>query len=167
MAEREDVSQVSVPHQRLFETAVGVVGRGPGSKVFHVDEIADLASAQDGRRKKILLNATNTGSPLLVDIVAYAPGGTSPLHFHREIDHFFFVLDGRGRIVVNEQDHPLRAGTVVWIAAGDVHKVFADAGSALTFLEYFSRGEHETVFLEQACEWRPDRAGPEGGSGRS
>lgn len=146
----------TVPHQRLFDATAGVVGRGSGSKVFHVDDITDLASEHDRRRKKILLNTTNTDAPLLVDLLAYAPGGTSPLHFHREVEHFFFVLGGRGRIVINEQEHPLRTGSVVWIAAGDVHKVYADADSPLTFLEYFSRGNHETVFLEQACEWRPE-----------
>ncbi len=146
----------TVPHHRLFNATVGVVGRGTGSKVFNLDEITELSSEHDGRRKKILLNTVNTGSPLLVDIVSYAPGGTSPLHFHREIDHFFFVLEGRGRIVINDQEHRLRSGSVVWIAADDVHKVYADADSTLAFLEYFSRGEHETVFLEEACEWRPD-----------
>ena len=152
----------TVPHQRLFDATVGVLGRGSGSKVFHVGDIPGLASEHDRRRKKILLNTTNTGAPLLVDLLSYAPGGTSPLHFHRDVDHFFFVLDGRGRILINEQEHPLQAGSVVWIAPGDVHKVFADADSPLSFLEYFSRGNHETVFLEQACEWRP-----EGGAGRS
>ncbi len=148
----------SIPHAQLFTATTGVVGRGAGSKVFHVDDIVELASTHDGRRKKILLNATNTGAGLLVDIVAYAPGGTSPLHSHRAIDHFFFVLSGRGRIEINGQAHPLRSGSVVWIAADDPHKVFADADSGLTFLEYFSRGEHETVFLEQGCEWRHGRA---------
>jgi len=147
---------MSIPHHRLHDSDVGVIGRGVGSKVFHVDEITELVSRHDGRRKKILLNTTNTGSPLLVDIVSYAPGGTSPLHFHREIDHFFFVLGGRGRIVIEGRHHPLRAGCVVWIAAGDGHKVYADPDSPLTFLEYFSRGEHETVFVEPACEWRPE-----------
>lgn len=156
MDETKAEAAVTVPHHRLFDATVGVVGRGTGSKVFHIDEITQLASEHDRRRKKILLNAINTGSPLLVDIVSYAPGGTSPLHFHREIDHFFFVLDGRGRIVIDQQEYPLREGCVVWIAAGDVHKVYSDDDSPLTFLEYFSRGEHETVFLEQACEWRPD-----------
>src|SRR3989304_5203744 len=51
------------------------------------------------------------------------------------------------------------AGRGVWIASGDAHKVYADADGALTFRESFSRGEHETVFLEQACEWRPNPAG--------
>ncbi len=159
MKETKTEAPVTVPHHRLFETTVGVMGQGTGSKLFNVDEIPELGSVHDGRQKKILLNATNTGSPLLVDLVSYAPGATSPLHFHRDIDHFFFVLDGRGRIVINGRENPLRAGSVVWIASGDTHKVYADADGALTFLEYFSRGEHETVFLEQACEWRPNPAG--------
>lgn len=156
MKEPETETTTAVPHHRLFEATVGVIGRGPGSKVFNLGEIPELASEHDRRRKKILLNSTNTGSALLVDVVSYAPGGTSPLHFHREIDHFFFVLEGRGRIVINDQEHRLRAGSVVWIAAGDVHKVYADPDSPLVFLEYFSRGQHETVFLEEACAWRPD-----------
>jgi quercetin dioxygenase-like cupin family protein len=155
MAETAKDTPQTVPHHGLHKTTVGVVGTGAGSKVFHLDEIAELSSEHDGRRKKLLLNNVNTGAALLVDVVSYAPGGTSPLHFHRAIDHFFFVLEGRGRIVINEKEHRLRAGSVVWIASEDVHKVYADPDSPLTFLEYFSRGEHETVFLEQACEWRP------------
>ncbi len=157
MEETKTETPETVPHHRLFEATVGVIGTGPGSKAFHIDEISELGSVHDGRRKKILLNAINTAAPLLVDIVSYEPGATSPLHFHRDIDHFFFVLGGRGRIVIEGQEYPLRPGSVVWIAPGDVHKVHAAADSTLTFLEYFSRGEHETVFLEQACEWRPDR----------
>jgi len=111
MKEPETKAAAAVPHHGLFEATVGVVGRGTGSKVFNLDEIPELASEHDRRRKKILLNSTNTGSELLVDVVSYAPGGTSPLHFHREIDHFFFVLEGSGRIVINEQEHRLRAGS--------------------------------------------------------
>jgi len=33
----------TVPHQRLFDATVGVVGQGSGSKVFHVTDIPDLA----------------------------------------------------------------------------------------------------------------------------
>src|SRR3989337_2201754 len=113
MEETKTEAPVTVPHHRLFETTVGVVGQGTGSQLFNVDEIPELGS----------------------------------------------VHDGRGRIVINGRENPLRAGSVVWIASGDAHKVYADADGALTFLEYFSRGEHETVFLEQACEWRPNPAG--------
>lgn len=144
-----------IPHHRLFEAEGIVAEGGSGSKVFHLDDVPELTSVHDGRRKKVLLNRPSTGKELLVDVLTYGPGVTSPLHYHRGTDHFFFVLDGRGRILIQDREYPLRAGTVVWIAEGDVHKVYADPDSTLTFLEYFSRGDHETVFLEQACEWQP------------
>ncbi|MDR7523234.1 MAG: cupin domain-containing protein [Armatimonadota bacterium] len=145
----------TIPHHGLIDADVGIDAAPGGSKVFHLDDVPVLGSERDGRRKRVLLNAPVTGKDLLVDVLDYAPGGTSPLHYHRGTDHFFFVLEGRGRIVINDREYPLGPNTVVWIAEGDVHKVFADPDVPLRFLEYFSCGRHETVFLEQACEWRP------------
>ncbi len=144
-----------IPHHKLFETEVGAAIEARGSKAFHLDDVPELVSVHDGRRKKVLFNSASTAADLRVDVVSVVPGGSSPLHYHRGTDHFFFILDGRGRIVIEDRSYPLRAGTVVWIADGDPHQVFADPESPLTFLEYFSRGQHETVFLGQGCEWRP------------
>ncbi len=145
--------QVTVPHAGLADTTVGVASTAPGSKVFHLDDVPPLDSRHDGRTKRLLLNTAVTGKALLVDVVTVAPGSGSPRHYHRGTDHFFFVLDGRGRVELNGTLSPLDRGSVVWIADGDVHKVFADAESPLTFLEYFSNGRHETVFTEPSCEW--------------
>ncbi|MBM3469728.1 MAG: cupin domain-containing protein [Armatimonadetes bacterium] len=147
----------TVPHHRLFESTIGPSVAGKESKVFHLDDVPDLASDHDRRRKKVLFNSALTGTEMLVDVLFYAPGGTSPLHYHSGTEHYFVVLDGRGHITINGQDQPLRAGSVVWLAEGDPHKVFAAEDSPLVFLEYFSKGKHETVFVEQACEWRPER----------
>jgi quercetin dioxygenase-like cupin family protein len=148
-------TEQTIPHAGLHDTEASVVGEGAESKVFHFDDVPELASLHDGRRKRVLLNATNTGAELLVDVVTVAPGSSSPLHYHKGTEHFFFALDGRGRIVIRDQAHPLRRGSVVWIADGDLHQVFADPDSPLTFLEYFSRGRHETVFMGPSCEWKP------------
>ncbi len=144
-----------IPHRELFEAAIGAGSMGAGSKVFHLDDVPELASAHDGRTKKILFNRTNTAAGLLVDVVTVVPGGSSPQHYHRGTEHFFVILAGRGRIEISGHNHPLQAGTIAWIADGDVHQVFADPEIPLTFLEYFSHGQHETVFLGQGCEWRP------------
>ncbi|MDR7542829.1 MAG: cupin domain-containing protein [Armatimonadota bacterium] len=144
----------TIPHHGLADAA-GITVGGAGSRVFHPDDLPELSSERDGRMKKVLLNTASTGTEMLVDVLDYAPGGTSPLHYHRGTEHFFFVLGGRGRIVINDREYPLRPHTVVWIAEGDVHKVYADPDSRLQFLEYFSKGRHETVFIEQACEWKP------------
>jgi len=123
--------------------------------VFHLDDVAELASMHDGRTKKVLFNQANTGSRFLVDVVTVAPGSSSPLHYHQGTEHFFVILEGRGRIEISGHSHPVQAGSIAWIAEGDAHQVFADPQIPLTFLEYFSRGRHETIFLGQACEWRP------------
>lgn len=146
-------SSETVAHAELGG-AEQVVGRGPQSKVFHLDQVPVLESLHDGRRKQILLNRTNTGADLLVDVVTVAPGSSSPVHFHRGTEHFFYVLAGRGWIRIGEEEFPLRAGSVVWVAEGDVHQLLADPDSELVFLEYFSRARHETVFLGPACSWR-------------
>jgi quercetin dioxygenase-like cupin family protein len=149
----------SIPHHRLIDADLGIAAGPGGSKVFNLDDVPELKSEHDGRKKKVILNAPITGAELLVDVLDYGPGVTSPLHYHRGTEHFFYVLEGRGRIVIKDEEHRLRPGTVVWIADGDVHKVYADADSPMRFLEYFSRGHHETVFLEEACAWRPERGG--------
>lgn len=142
-----------IAHGALAE-AEQVVGRGPGSKIFHLEEVPELVSVHDGRRKRVLFNSTNTGSDLLVDVVTVAAGSSSPIHLHRGTEHFFYVLAGRGRIRIGDREFPVRAGSAAWVAEGDVHQVLADPDSSLTFLEYFSRGRHETVFLGAACTWR-------------
>lgn len=147
----------TVPHHRLFEARVAPAVEESASRVFHLEDVPELASDHDRRRKRVLFNSAMTGTPMLVDVLVYAPGGMSPLHYHRGTEHFLFVLDGR--VQIKGQDHPLRAGSVVWLAEGDPHKVFAAEDSPLVFLEYFSQGKHETVFVEQACEWRPEPRG--------
>jgi quercetin dioxygenase-like cupin family protein len=146
-----------IAHEGLAE-AERVLGRGPGSKVFHLEDVPELVSVHDGRRKRVLLNSTNTGGELLVDVVTVAPGSSSPVHFQRGTEHFFYVLAGRGRIRIGDREFPLRAGSVAWVAEGDIHQLLADPDCELAFLEYFSRGRHETVFLGPACTWRPEEA---------
>ncbi|HVT27858.1 MAG TPA: cupin domain-containing protein [Lacipirellulaceae bacterium] len=50
-----------------------------------------------------------------------APGGHTPKHFH-DYEHEIYVLAGRGTIVDGDQERPLAAGDVVFIAPNDVHQ---------------------------------------------
>lgn len=145
----------TIPHHKLAAAPAGTGARGGGSKVFHLSEVPELTSHHDGRVKQVLLNRSNTTAALLVDIVTVAAGSGSPRHYHKGTDHFFFILDGLGSLEIEGQRYPVQRGTVAWIADGDVHQVLADPASPLQFLEYFSHGEHETVFLGPACEWHP------------
>lgn len=139
---------------------LGGAPEGKGSKVFRLDDLPEISSGHDRRHERVIINRAMVDTVgLLVDTLRYEPGGSSPLHFHRGTEHFFIIQAGRGKILIGDRGHRLTPGTVVWIADGDVHKVFADPDSELVFLEFFSRGDHETVFLEEGCAWRPEGPG--------
>ncbi|MBI4279195.1 MAG: cupin domain-containing protein [Armatimonadetes bacterium] len=159
MSQDRTVSPDVIPHAQLVDAKLGGVPEGKGSKVFHLDDLPELSSEHDRRHKRVIINRALVDTvELLVDTLRYEPGGTSPLHYHRGTEHFFIIQGGRGKILIGEREYTLTPGTVVWIADGDVHKVYADDDSELVFLEFFSRGDHETVFLEEAGVWRLEEA---------
>jgi quercetin dioxygenase-like cupin family protein len=71
-----------------------------------------------------------------VDIVRVAPGGYSSAHID-EGRHAFFILEGRGRLVLGEQAHEFGAGDVVKVPPKVVHEVHNDASEPLVFLTIY------------------------------
>lgn len=142
----------SIPHEKLhqMESAIGV---HRGSKVYHLEDLSRLDSRHDGRKKKVIINEKMVETQILVDVLTYEPDATSPLHYHKGTEHFFFVLGGRGHIEIEGTAYELKEGTVVWVAEGDRHKLYSKPDSELRLLEFFSSGKHETRFLEQGCQW--------------
>lgn len=55
------------------------------------------------------------------------PGGHTPKHFHN-YEHEVFVLAGAGVILDGDEERPLAAGDVVYVAPDDVHQ-FRNTGS--------------------------------------
>lgn len=141
-----------IPHEKLYQME-NTIGAPSGSKVYHLDELRLLDSPHDGRKKTVIINEKMVNTRMLVDILTYRPGATSPLHYHQGTEHFFFVFGGRGRIEIEGREYRLKEGTCVWLQDGDKHKLYSDPDSELRLLEFFSSGKHETVFLERGCQW--------------
>ena len=62
-----------------------------------------------------------------------APGGHTPRHFH-PYEHEVFVLQGDGVVVDGDQERPLTAGDVVYVAPDDVHQFKNTGASPMKFL---------------------------------
>ena len=60
-------------------------------------------------------------STMSVGVYALAAGSTDPQQPHTE-DEIYYVLDGRGRIRVDDDDLDVRQGSVIFVAAGQDHK---------------------------------------------
>ncbi|MEM6528030.1 MAG: cupin domain-containing protein [Chloroflexota bacterium] len=51
-------------------------------------------------------------------------GKASRKHYHPEAEESYYVLAGRGRVVLDGEEQKVMAGDTVWIPPGVVHQIF-------------------------------------------
>lgn len=51
------------------------------------------------------------------------PAGTSGVHKHLEADEFFYVLEGSGRMLLDEEEHAIEAGDFVFVPVHTYHRI--------------------------------------------
>jgi quercetin dioxygenase-like cupin family protein len=61
------------------------------------------------------------------------PGGYTPKHFH-DYEHEVYVLAGKGTIVDGDEERPLAAGDVIFVAPNDVHQFRNTGRESMRFL---------------------------------
>lgn len=66
---------------------------------------------------------------------AVAPGGHTPRHSH-DYEHEVFIVSGRGTILLEGKERPIRGGDVIYVPAEELHqfKSAADQAEPLKFL---------------------------------
>ena len=95
-----------------------------------------------------VLGSTRTGVGHLV----VAPGALSgPPHCHAAEEEIFFVLDGDGTLLLGDEEHPVRAGSVVARppATGVAH-AFRAGDAPLTLLAFGTREPNDIVFFPRS-----------------
>jgi mannose-6-phosphate isomerase-like protein (cupin superfamily) len=80
---------------------------------------AETGSATAGRQFRLLATPEH-GCASVTQFVGYIPVGRAPDHYHR-YDEVVYVLEGEGRVHIDGEIAPLRAGTCVHLPAGLVH----------------------------------------------
>jgi mannose-6-phosphate isomerase-like protein (cupin superfamily) len=68
-------------------------------------------------------------------------GGVDPQKPHGE-DEIYYILSGRGAILVGEERRPVQAGSIIFVAAGVEHR-FYDITEALQILVFFAPAESD------------------------
>ncbi|HVO41375.1 MAG TPA: cupin domain-containing protein [Aggregatilineales bacterium] len=67
-------------------------------------------------------------------------GGTDPQQPHNE-DEVYYVVSGAAQIRVGREDRPVKAGSIVFVAAGLDH-LFHSITEDMTILVFFAPAEH-------------------------
>jgi quercetin dioxygenase-like cupin family protein len=71
----------------------------------------------------------------------FAPGAMLNWHTH-DSEQIIFVTEGEGIVATKDEERVLRPGTVVFVAAGEVHRHGASAHSSLTHFNIQRAGIH-------------------------
>ena len=80
-------------------------------------------SGADGATRQILIGSDENASNFHLRYFAVQPAGHTSLDRHAH-DHGVYILHGRARLRVDDEDYELSAGDVVYIAGNEVHQFF-------------------------------------------
>jgi mannose-6-phosphate isomerase-like protein (cupin superfamily) len=91
---------------------------GSTHAVVAVDDV-DSGSATAGREFRLLASPAR-GCQSVTQFIGYIPVVRAPDHYHR-YEEVVYVLEGEGKLHIDGESAPLRAGTCVHLPAGLVH----------------------------------------------
>ncbi len=101
--------------------------------VRHVDEIdVEPVAAGSGTGRQVLIGP-DEGPHFALRRFVMEPGGGMPLHTNA-VEHEQYVLRGRARVRIGEEEHEVGAGDVVFIPAGTPHSYDSIGDEPFEFL---------------------------------
>lgn len=101
------------------------------AKVCHYTDVPALVFGEEapGVTIRWLIDDENDGAPFYaLRLIEIAPGGHTPHHEH-PFEHENFVLEGTGRLLIQDVAHDVGPGSVMFVPSGARH-MFENTGEA-------------------------------------
>ncbi len=98
-----------------------------------VEETRVTMEGAQGARMRLLISERDGAENFAMRLFTVEPGGYTPFHQH-DYEHEVYVLAGKGVLRGESEEHPFRAGDVIFVQPNEKHQ-FRNAGdTALQFL---------------------------------
>ena len=115
--------------------------------LFHEDELPRLLSTVPGRERVFFVSKELAGmDDMLAGIMRYKKGAASPLHFHANCEHFYFIMEGKGTVETPEGVREVGPGDMIFIPAEDPHRL--RAVEPLFYFEFQAPNRFKTTILD-------------------
>ena len=115
--------------------------------IFHQDDLPRLVSVVPGRERTFFVNQELAGiDDVLVGVIRYANGASSPLHYHINCEHFYFILEGKGTLETDEGVRAVNPGDLIFIPAEDKHRLRAT--EPMFYFEFQAPNRFKTTILD-------------------
>jgi len=127
----------------LERTLGGTVATGDGWFVLHTSDAPWMRSARFGAGCRFEGRARFP--QVGVNLRVVEPGTPACLYHRENAQEDFFVISGKGTLVVEEQERPLRAGDFVHCPAGTNHVLVGAGNAPCVILMIGYRPDHEEL----------------------
>ena len=106
-----------------------------------------LVSVVPGRLRTFFVNQELAGiDDVLVGVIRYTNGASSPLHYHINCEHFYFILEGKGSVETDEGVRAVNPGDLIFIPAEDKHRLRAT--EPMFYFEFQAPNRFKTTILD-------------------
>jgi len=103
-----------------------------------VDEIRPVPTAHNSGTKKVL--SGEFSHPVMIKQVAVGklgPGESVELHAHPDMDEHYFILEGNGRIKIDNTVYFIKKGDFMIVTAGSDHELHSNNETLEFFYQSF------------------------------
>lgn len=103
--------------------------------------------AAEGLSKGVLIDEDDGAPTFAIRRFELAPGATVPKHTNA-VEHEQYVLEGEYTVGIDDQEHAVTAGDVVYIPAGTVHWYRNESDNPGAFICAVPHGRDEIELVE-------------------
>lgn len=108
----------------------------PKAKAIHYTEVPALVFGAEapGVTIRWVIDEPNDGAPnYALRVIEVAPGGHTPKHTH-PYEHENFVVEGQGRVLIDDTWHDVGPGSVIFVPANVLHTYENTGATPFKFL---------------------------------
>jgi len=108
-------------------------------KIFRKEELSQIKNPTPGVRHRLnVLTGEDQAKALAGHFSILFPGGDVPLHYHAKRESLIFLMEGEIIEIVDGKEFPVKAGDVVYIGAGEKHKMVNRTDKEVRYVEFFT-----------------------------
>lgn len=117
-------------------------------KIIKIDD-APTRDIGDRGYSMLLVNKETGAKILDVHINTLKPGIPGVYHYHEKVENVYIPIRGKGRLVVNGEEHIIEKGVVVFLKPGDKHEISASGDEEFSMFEIYSSVERDYIPVDK------------------
>ena len=115
--------------------------------IFNQDELPKLVSTVPGRERVFFVSKElSKVDDMLTGIMRYAKGAASPYHYHKNCEHFYFIIEGDGTVQTEEGTTPVGPGDMIFFPPEARHRL--RSVTPLFYFEFQAPNRFQTTILD-------------------